>query len=464
MSVIPKEWKENHPLMTEQGRRLLSSILQHQNAPKWNYQVGDRITQEDLEAVENHRLFLAEAAPEIGRRPSALLQDWILKQKDSVWLFEESIPKGLSIERDWELIPTSSRADLAQRLVDCIPHNAPLDRAILYDTSGTTGHALELFHHPLAVAKNQAFADELMRITNRKINFAPDMMACINVCAQQHTFVFANLFSIWQQAGFAKINLNPKDWAGGLESAHSFCKSWDPQLITSDPISIAEMLSQRLPVRPKMILSTALHLDPELHQTASAHFGCPVINIYSCTETGPIACSLPGESSDLLYCLNPDLFVEVVDEEGLPLPDGELGEITVTGGRNPFLPLLRYRCGDFGRLSHRSLSDGRTLRCIEGLQGRKPVSFYATNGSLVSTVDISRSLRESSVFVQHSLEQNSDGSCLLHIRPAKNLPVNVEDMKRRLAQLFGEDAQIEITIDEQLGSQAKVSPWISHQS
>ena len=42
--------------------------------------------------------------------------------------------------------------------------------------------------------------------------------------------------------------------------------------------------------------------------------------------------------------------VEVLDEGGAPVPDGERGEIVVTVDENPYLPLLRYRTGDHAAL------------------------------------------------------------------------------------------------------------------
>ncbi|MBK7774709.1 MAG: hypothetical protein IPI43_11325 [Sandaracinaceae bacterium] len=54
-------------------------------------------------------------------------------------------------------MPTCSREGLASRLVDFVPRELPLHDAVLYTTSGTSGHALSVLHHPGAVAKNHAF-------------------------------------------------------------------------------------------------------------------------------------------------------------------------------------------------------------------------------------------------------------------------------------------------------------------
>ena len=50
-----------------------------------------------------------------------------------------------------------------------------------------------------------------------------------------------------------------------------------------------------------------------------------------------------------------------------PVPAGERGEITLTGGFNFCLPLLRYRTGDFA-----SLDFVRGSRCCAGSRAGRP--------------------------------------------------------------------------------------------
>ena len=65
-------------------------------------------------------------------------------------------------------------------------------------------------------------------------------------------------------------------------------------------------------------------------------------------ETGPVGYSCPMGHS--YHLLPHDLHVEVMQADGQPAPTGQIGEITLSGGRNRFFPLFRYRTGDFGRL------------------------------------------------------------------------------------------------------------------
>ncbi len=447
--------KERTPLLTEEGQANLKRIKEHPDAPRWNVTIGDRLIQEDLTACSEfrQRVFCDKVSNEEG--PPAHILDWVMSLRDRVQLFRKALPEGTELAEEWRHIVTMSREDIAARPEELIPEDLSLERLIVYDTSGTTGHALVVPHHPRAVALNHVLAEQVMRKHGVKMDFSANKTACLNICAQRQTHVFCNVFTVWQEAGFAKINLNPDDWAGGMSSARKFILDMAPLFVTADPVSLVETMNWQIPLRPAIIFSTALTLSPELKSTLEDYFKCPVVDWYSTTETGPIASSLQDE--DGYHFLSPDIYVEVIDEEGHPVPSGEMGEITVTGGRNPFLPLLRYRTGDFGRLAN------NPRRIIE-LFGRKPVFFQATDGSIVNPVDISRIMRIVSPFLQHEFIQRADRSCQVTIRPAINANIPIKSMDNAIRSIFGEDIELSITIDEKLGEDkpgGKVITWQS---
>ena len=89
-----------------------------------------------------------------------------------------------------------------------------------------------------------------------------------------------------------------------------------------------------------------------------------------------------------------DIHLEVLRDDGTQAAPGERGEIAVTGGRNPFAPLLRYRTGDFGHVDYSPCSCGDPMPRLLDLEGRVPVLIRSSDGTPVSTVDLSRILRE----------------------------------------------------------------------
>jgi len=72
-------------------------------------------------------------------------------------------------------------------------------------------------------------------------------------------------------------------------------------------------------------------------------FGCDVKETYSCNEG-----FLVGAKKDLdyFYIMSPHVYVEIVDKDGNPVPDGELGYVLLTRLDCFSMPLIRYYVGD----------------------------------------------------------------------------------------------------------------------
>jgi len=80
---------------------------------------------------------------------------------------------------------------------------------------------------------------------------------------------------------------------GGVDRAR-FLDDCSPELYTGDPIAFAELMKLSLKTRPHALISTVMMLLPGLRQRLESHFGCPVLDVYSMNETGPIAVLYDG--------------------------------------------------------------------------------------------------------------------------------------------------------------------------
>ena len=430
---IPLDVVERTPLITEAGFRHLKDILQHPHAPIWNHTLGDRVNSADLQAAQAYRQQTSS---------SSWLEPYALRMREHSWWFEANIPSDFKIG-DWESLPRMTRNDLAEKLHLLVPHDADFSRLIAYTTSGTTGHALAIPTHPRALALNQTLAERALNVWQRPIDFGPDS-AVLQVCHRLDTFQFANTFSVWNQCAFAKVNLRDDHWTGGLEAAKKFCEDLGPVLITGDPLAFAALAELEPKVSPVAMFSTAVTLD-EATLPLLERFGCPIIDWYSCTETGPIAFKNPEGNWRFIA---PDLHVEVIDEHGHVLPAGIEGDIAVTGGRNPYLPLLRYRTGDRAVLAE----DGHGFA---SLAGRNEVIFKTANGWLQG-IDIARAMRECSPFVQHRVVQSTDGSFEITIRPFAGT-TDRHALLQTLQKLIGADVCLKF--DSELGLSGKIVPF-----
>src|SRR5262249_7201978 len=146
---------------------------------------------------------------------------------------------------------------------------------------------------------------------------------------------------------------------------------------------------------------------------------------------------------------------------GSPVAPGERGEITVTGGRNVFAPLLRYRTGDSGAMDYAPCPCGDPMPRLLDLEGRVPVLIRAADETPVSTVDLSRLLREFPLLL-HEFTQHADRSCELMIRPLPDMTADLATMEQALRRVLGSLA-LTIRIDPHLGerTEGKAVPYRS---
>jgi phenylacetate-CoA ligase len=297
---------------------------------------------------------------------------------------------------------------------------------IVYRTSGTSGNLIHIPAHPVAPARYLPLFQAALAAHDVSL-LGGDRVSLIQVAAQVQTYTFASVSSFLDGAGFAKINLNPADWSSSQDRAQFF-DDCSPEIVTGDPLALEQLAALPVGVRPKGILSSATLLLPALRDRLMQRFGCPVIDIYSMNETGPIAFARADSDADEHEILPHNLFVEILDESGRAVAPGGRGEIVVTGGVNPFLPLVRYRTGDFGSMSFRN----EVPRLVR-IERRRPVVFQTADGAPVVSISVTVALfRVPLPFF--SLHQESDGSLIFRTR----CDAAVEDeVRKALTGLFG---------------------------
>ncbi|MDO8664430.1 MAG: hypothetical protein Q7K44_02685, partial [Candidatus Liptonbacteria bacterium] len=112
-------------------------------------------------------------------------------------------------------------------------------------------------------------------------------------------------------------------------------------------MSLAEKIENgEIRFRPKFVLSGAEFLTAENRRYLERIFQCPVYDKYVCAEAGTLGleCSERGG-----FHINPvNCYMEIVDDNGRPVTNGNLGKIVITIFNNRLMPLIRYDLGDTG--------------------------------------------------------------------------------------------------------------------
>lgn len=96
-------------------------------------------------------------------------------------------------------------------------------------------------------------------------------------------------------------------------------------------------------VRFKTALSWGDKLFPHYRKAVKEAFGCEVFETYGSAEGLMMAAQNDLEQ---LYLMTPNVHLEITDEAGNPVPDGQMGHVVVTDLNAWAMPLIRYRIGD----------------------------------------------------------------------------------------------------------------------
>ncbi|RZS32170.1 phenylacetate-CoA ligase [Herbihabitans rhizosphaerae] len=109
----------------------------------------------------------------------------------------------------------------------------------------------------------------------------------------------------------------------------------------------------------------------EMRTQIQSLLGLRALDIYGLSEIiGPgVACE-SLDSDGMLNVAEDHFYVETVDAQGNPVPDGTPGELVFTTLTKTGMPLLRYRTGDVASLAGPVAGSPRTLRRMSKLLGR----------------------------------------------------------------------------------------------
>jgi phenylacetate-CoA ligase len=415
--------RERFPTLSADGQRMLEFMLRHPYAPVYRNKSGNRLLAHEVQA---QRVYEREvAAASVGWRPGAA-PDWVPAFVNEVHAQVPHYRALGSPPRALEDVAPVARADFAADIAQFVPDHVPLERMMHFRTTGTTGHPLLLPSHPVVAARYAAYHKRALRRLGIEPAHGRGQVGVVLLGYQKQCFTYVSVTPTMGESGLAKLNLYPDDWRDPDDRAR-YLDALAPEIVAGDPISFAEYLKLPLMRAPRALISVSMTLLPGLRERLERRFGCPVLDIYSLNEVGPVGVFDAALGGHLL--LQPGLYVEILDRAGHPVPLGERGEIVVTGGFNFCLPLLRYRTGDFAALAFSA--EGPVLA---DLSGRRPVRYLA-RGAWINNIDVTHALLPFAIS-HFNVHQHADGSVVLRLAP--DAMAQADAAQSALATLFGQ--------------------------
>ena len=201
-----------------------------------------------------------------------------------------------------------------------------------------------------------------------------------------------------------------------------------PRVIIGYPVHLRELLRVLTPdqlavLRPKLrfLMTESELLHPEHRRTLEQGFGVPVFDEYSSWET----LNIYFECQHGRAHLGEDrVYVEIVDDDGNPVPDGTEGQVVVTHFRARAMPLIRYAVGDLGVLEPRKCPCGRRFRTMRVTRGRVNDRVLLADGRAIYSDTFLEIAETFPGIAECFVRQDEAGTVRVHVVPDGSEPMD----------------------------------------
>jgi phenylacetate-CoA ligase len=206
---------------------------------------------------------------------------------------------------------------------------------------------------------------------------------------------------------------------------------------------------------PKTIVSSAGTLYPEMRLQIEKTFRSKVFDRYGSREVGNMAAEC--EQRNGLHVFGETTVIEVVDEFGNEVREGEEGEILVTSLTNYTMPLIRYRIGDRAVQGSRNCRCGRPYPKLAQISGRSGSSIYNSSGGVVSPeffIHLIGVMHNYGNISKFQIIQEAVDHIVIRVVPFDHTisyeVQNREAIEQQVMTAMGEKCRVEIRVEESI--------------
>ncbi|MHB1213723.1 MAG: phenylacetate--CoA ligase family protein [Thiobacillus sp.] len=188
-------------------------------------------------------------------------------------------------------------------------------------------------------------------------------------------------------------------------------QSWNPKAIYgyASSLTLLAAHAEARGIQPKLpalrvVSTTGEPLFPHQRELIERVFGVPVSVEYGARDAGLMALESPDHA---LLQMSETHLVEVLDEAGNPVEEGEAVITSLVSAAQPF---IRYRTGDVVRRSGKADPGGRGLAVLDAVVGRQTDFIVAADGRIMhalAVIYVLRAIPGVSQFklIQHTVDQ-----------------------------------------------------------
>ncbi|MFF0573065.1 phenylacetate--CoA ligase family protein [Streptosporangium saharense] len=225
-----------------------------------------------------------------------------------------------------------------------------------------------------------------------------------------------------------------------VDDVLALVRNFSVNAVVGQPALILPLLREAKSREPELRLEKVVYGGTAMTETDKAwlreQLGVRVISsIVAANDGAQLGYQCPGLEGTLHHLCDDYNLIEVVDDEGNPVPEGEPGHLLVTALQKFEGPLIRYRIGDVGRIL-----PNRTCGC--GVSGRL-LEYLGRSDGLIKvkarTVLYDEILTALSVFQVSRLQveiTSSDGTDTVIVRTESPLDLDPEKVRHLLGSEF----------------------------
>lgn len=292
-------------------------------------------------------------------------------------LFYKSILEN-KIPENWNSLPILTKSDLQQPLKERLSKGFTLKSVYVNKTSGSSGHpfyfAKDKFTHALTWAIIQhrfgshgIYGEKQARyygLPKERVPRSKELLK--DFFLNRYRFDVFDLSDLALEGWLQKYKQTKFVYVNGYTTVIlAFAK-----FLISKNIVLKDVCS----TLKACVVTSEMCFEKDKIRIEKA-FGIPVINEYGASELDLIA----FQNKENRWMINTEsLFVEILDENNNPLPDGEVGKIVITSLYNKAHPFIRYEVGDVGSIER--INQKNVV--LEKLEGRREDLVYLPEGKV----------------------------------------------------------------------------------
>jgi len=189
-------------------------------------------------------------------------------------------------------------------------------------------------------------------------------------------FIAGNMYGSFVSFDHIACRLDVTSFAFGSEVTDGAfidtCRKFSLNAVMGIPTTIVPLLRRARKSEPSLKIDKILFAGSPMsegdYSWLKDELGVTSISsVIGANDGGQIAWQCRDMKGALHHTADDFNYIEIVDDKGSPVPDGETGRIVITSLLKHNFPLIRYEIGDEGRIVPGLCSCGRTCRRLEHL-------------------------------------------------------------------------------------------------